>query len=86
MRGAGVGTGLVPAFCSTPEADSARGCEGRVATTDCSRTFSGGLTPRLSLGTKLAGVVVTWGAVWIGRMLFSSTWVTRVGLIGPLPN
>ena len=65
MRGAGVGAPAGPTFRSPLEAgDPRRG--GRVETTDRLRMSSEGRTPRLAVGTKLAGVAATWGAVWIG--------------------
>jgi len=42
--------------------------------------------PGLAVGTKLAGVAVTWGAVWIGCRLFTSTWVTRAPAMWPRPK
>jgi len=42
--------------------------------------------PRVAVGTKLAGVVAIWGAVWIGWRLFTSTWVTRADVMGPRPK
>jgi hypothetical protein len=42
--------------------------------------------PRLAVGTKLAGVAVTWGAVWIGWRLLTSTRVTRALPMGPRPK
>jgi hypothetical protein len=38
------------------------------------------------VGTKLAGVVATWGAVWIGFSECTSTSVTRAGVMRPRPN
>jgi hypothetical protein len=38
------------------------------------------------VGTKLAGVAVTWGATCVGRRLFTSTPVTREAVMGPRPK
>jgi hypothetical protein len=57
-----------------------------VATTDRFRLSSGGRTPRVAVGTKLAGVAVTLGATWVGRRLFTSTPVTRAAVMGPRPK
>jgi hypothetical protein len=85
MRGAGVGIPTAPAFRSAPAGSGpVRG--GRVATTGTFRLCSGGRTPRLAAGTKLAGVAVTWGAAWVGRRSFTSTWEMRAAAIGPRPK
>jgi hypothetical protein len=42
--------------------------------------------PRRSVGTKLAGVAVTCGAVWIGWRRFTTTWVTRAEVMRPRPK
>ena len=56
-RAAGVGTPAGPTFRSRPPAASDAVCGGRVATTGRWTLPSGGRTPRLAVGTKLAGVV-----------------------------
>jgi len=38
------------------------------------------------VGTKLAGVAATWGAVWTGFSERTSTSVTRARVIRPRPN
>jgi len=86
MRGAGGGTPAGPTFCSLPAPDSSKRCGGRVATTDRFRLASGGRIPRLVVGTKLAGVAVILGAVWVGWRLFTSTRVTRAEVMGPRPK
>ena len=63
MRGAGAGTPAGPTVRSASDADSSRRCGGRVATTDRFRLSSGGRMPRVVVGTKLAGVTATWGAL-----------------------
>ena len=85
-RGAGTGTPAGPTVRCAPDADSSCRCGGRVATTDCFRLASGGRIPRVAVGTKLAGFVAIWGAVWIGWRLFTSTWVTRADVMGPRPK
>jgi hypothetical protein len=42
--------------------------------------------PRLAVGTKLAGVAATLGAVWIGRRRCTSTWVMRAAVMPPRPK
>jgi hypothetical protein len=84
--GAGVGTPAGPTIRSSRGADSARTCGGRVATTDRFRLASGGRMPRLAVGTRLAGVAVTLGAVRIGWRLFTSTRVMRPEVMGPRPK
>lgn len=86
MRGAGVGVPGGPAFRSRPAADSGPECDGRVTTTDRFRLSSGGRAPRPAVGTKLAGVAMTWGAAWVGRRSFTSTWEMRAAVMGPRPK
>ena len=57
-----------------------------MASTGRSRTLSGGRMPRLSLGTKLPGVVATSGAVRIGLRSLTSTFVTRADVMRPRPK
>jgi hypothetical protein len=38
------------------------------------------------VATKLAGVAATWGAVWIGWRLCTSTRATRADVMGPRPK
>ena len=75
-----------PAFRSPPAAASGPACGGRVATTARFRLSSGGRTPRVAMGTKLAAVAVTWGPAWVGWRLVTSTWVTRAAVMGPRPK
>jgi len=63
IRGAGAGTPAGPTVRSAPDADSSRRCGGRVATTGRFTLSSGGRMPRVVVGTKLAGVAATRGAV-----------------------
>jgi hypothetical protein len=86
MRGAGVGTRADATFRFSPDTNSARAFGGRVATTGLSRTSLGGLIPRFSLGTKLAGVTFTSGPVWMGLRFFASACLTRAEAMGPRPK
>ncbi|GEM_PF-1968476 len=79
------GPPLAPRSAPPPEAGDPR-CGARLATTDRLRISSGGRMPRLAVGTKLAGVAVICGPVWIGWRLFTSTWTTRAGRMGPWPK
>jgi hypothetical protein len=85
-RGAGVGTPAGPTFRPPPAAASDPECGGRVATTGRWTLPSGGRTPRLAVGTKLAGVVAIWGAVCVGRRLVRSTCAARADVMGPWPK
>jgi len=57
----GIPAGPIFLSPSATDADPERG--GRVATTERFRLSSGGRTPRVAVGTKLAGVAAIWGAV-----------------------
>jgi len=87
MRGSGELTRTGSVLRSVPAAGTSFAWrEARVATTDRSTTFAGGRMPRVSLGEKLSEVAATWGAVWIGRRLFSSAWTTRADVTDPRPK
>ena len=42
--------------------------------------------PRVAVGTKLAGVGATWGAVWSRWRRVASTRATRADVMGPRPK